>query len=108
MVLRRRVVLVALLVLAVLVALLAFAVLAVLVALLVLAIFFCSKANLMPANNKADISGVRLTPPTDFGLLLLFGLGDKRLFVGKFCEEDEGVFGFEIYRKSLFSRGVSI
>jgi hypothetical protein len=57
----------------------------------------------MPANNKADISGVRLTPPTDFGLLLLFGLGDKRLFLGDCCEEDEGVFGFEIYLSSLCS-----
>ena len=28
-----------------------------------LAFFFCSKANLIPASNKADISGVRLTPP---------------------------------------------
>jgi hypothetical protein len=94
MVLRRRVVLVALLAfadLAVLVALLVLAVLVALLAFAFLAIFFCSKANLMPANNKADISGVRLTPPTDFGL------GDKRLFVGEFCEEDEGVFGFEIY-----------
>ena len=27
------------------------------------AFFFCSKANLIPASNKADISGVRLTPP---------------------------------------------
>jgi hypothetical protein len=45
-----------------------------LAALLALAIFFCSKANLIPANNKADIRGVRLTPPTDLGRFLIAGL----------------------------------
>jgi hypothetical protein len=48
--------------------------LAALAALLALAIFFCSKANLIPANNKADIRGVRLTPPTDLGRFLIAGL----------------------------------
>jgi hypothetical protein len=67
MVLRRRDA-VALFALAALLVLAAFAALA---ALQPLVLFFSSKANLIPANNKADIRGVseacrfRLTPPTN-------------------------------------------
>jgi len=43
--------------------------------------FFFSKLNLAAANNTADISGARLTPPFVFGVCGFF-LGDEGFFTG--------------------------
>jgi hypothetical protein len=43
--------------------------------------FFFSKLNLAAANNTADISGARLTPPFVFGVCCFF-LGDEGFFTG--------------------------